>query len=171
MSSLESQKLSHLNAPLLDLNWTCPEWAGCSGKETVTLDPSLAFLGSFVLLFLAMGWVSAVTFRGLGSSLKDFPGPPAWPVVGSFLSVYNKRPETLYKAWAERYGSVFRVQIGSTPALIVNSGEAAKDIFTSNSQDLASRPQLYTFHKVTCPQHGTVESHILTHLQRSSPAS
>lgn len=69
-------------------------------------------------------------------------------MTGNYLSLYNKRPETVYKAWAQRYGRVFRVQIGFTPALIVNSGEAAKDMFTSNFQDLGSRPQLYTFHKV-----------------------
>ncbi|GAB7330188.1 hypothetical protein MBLNU13_g01854t2 [Cladosporium sp. NU13] len=107
------------------------------------------------LILLTTVWVLSVTFFGLGSPLKDFPGPPAWPMMGNYLSLYNKRPETVYKAWAQRYGRVFRVQIGFTPALIVNSGEAAKDMFTSNFQDLGSRPQLYTFHKIISSKLGT----------------
>ena len=126
MSSLDLNQRSLLNTPPLGRNWTYPGWTECSNAVNTTLHPYLAFLSALVLLTTV--WVLSVAFLGLGSPLKDFPGPPAWPVLGSYLSLYNKRPETIYQAWAQRYGSVFRVQIGSTPALIVNSGEAAKDL-------------------------------------------
>ncbi|QLI73906.1 3-hydroxyphenylacetate 6-hydroxylase [Metarhizium brunneum] len=73
--------------------------------------------------------------------LNHFPGPPGWPLV--------------YLQWAAQYGDVFRIHLGYTPALVINSVEAAKQILHRNSQVVASRPSFYRFHTIVSKNLGT----------------
>ncbi len=99
------------------------------------------------LLCLIFYWASP----SHASPLKQFPGPYGWPFFGNFLSIYRKRTETRYLEWAAKYGDVFRIHLGYTPALVINSAAAAKEILGRNSQAVASRPSFYTFHTVGPP--------------------
>ncbi|KID91860.1 3-hydroxyphenylacetate 6 hydroxylase, partial [Metarhizium majus ARSEF 297] len=61
----------------------------------------------------------------------------------------------VYLQWAAQYGDVFRIHLGYTPALVINSAEAAKQILGRNSQAVASRPSFYTFHTIVSKNLGT----------------
>lgn len=118
----------------------------------IPFRPFLCFiLLSFVVL-LPLTLILAPPTRT--SPLNHFPGPPpGWPLVGNFLSIYCQRTEKVYLQWAAQYSDVFRIHLGYTPALVINSAEAAKQILGCNSQAVASRPSFYTFHTVHHPSY------------------
>ncbi|KAF6795461.1 3-hydroxyphenylacetate 6 hydroxylase [Colletotrichum sojae] len=79
--------------------------------------------------------------------LSAFPGPRGLPLIGNLHQVRHDAAEK-YREWSREYGAVFQVQLGNIPVLVINSASAAKVILGHNSQAVASRPELYTFHKV-----------------------
>jgi 3-hydroxyphenylacetate 6-hydroxylase len=73
------------------------------------------------------------------------------PVVGNLLQIQGKDAPEQYRVWSKTYGSVYQIALGSIPVLVINSAAAAKALFIQNSQACASRPEFYTFHKVSTP--------------------
>ncbi|OUS39899.1 cytochrome P450 [Oleispira antarctica] len=50
---------------------------------------------------------------------KDLPGPRPWPLVGNALQVKLSRLHQDMEAWADQYGSVFKIHLGPTKVLVV----------------------------------------------------
>lgn len=75
-------------------------------------------------------------------------GPKGLPLIGNLHQIRVNAAEQ-YRLWSKRYGDVYQIQLGNIPVVVVNTAEAAKVIFGNNSQALASRPEFYTFHKVS----------------------
>jgi 3-hydroxyphenylacetate 6-hydroxylase len=75
-------------------------------------------------------------------------GPKGLPLIGNLHQIRVNAAEQ-YRQWSKKYGAVYQVQLGNVPVVVVNTAEAAKVIFGNNSQALASRPEFYTFHKVS----------------------
>lgn len=50
---------------------------------------------------------------------KDLPGPRPWPLVGNVLQVKLSRLHQDVEAWAQQYGSVFKMHLGPTSVLVV----------------------------------------------------
>lgn len=59
----------------------------------------------------------------------------------------NEIPAAVYQRWSHTYGPVFQIQLGNTTAVVVNSAEAAKQLFLGNRIAMNSRPTFYVFHK------------------------
>lgn len=97
------------------------------------------------LVFLV--YVIANEFIRSKARLSNFDGPKGFPLIGNLWQVRHDAAEK-YREWAKEFGSVFQVQLGNIPVLVINSAAAAKVILGHNSQAIASRPELYTFHKV-----------------------
>lgn len=102
------------------------------------------FIGFLVILFCYVILYEAHRYR---VRVKGLRGPPGWPIVGNIWDI-RKLAAQKYVEWSKKYGDVYQVQLGHTPVVVVNSAAAAKKLWLSNSQALASRPQAYTFHKV-----------------------
>ncbi|OTA67241.1 cytochrome P450 [Hypoxylon sp. EC38] len=81
------------------------------------------------------------------SRIHGLNGPKGWPVVGNLLDIWSNA-HVKYQEWAKEYGDVYQVMLGNTCVVVVNGAQAAKTLFSSNSQALSSRPITYTFHKV-----------------------
>jgi hypothetical protein len=103
---------------------------------------SMAVLILFAILFLI--------YEGVrwSARIPDFVGPPGVPVYGNLLQSHNKDAPKQYRDWSYKYGSVYQIQLGNIPILVINTAAAAKKILTQNSHATASRPEFYTFHKV-----------------------
>ncbi|KAF9879650.1 3-hydroxyphenylacetate 6 hydroxylase [Colletotrichum karsti] len=86
--------------------------------------------------------------------LSMFNGPTGFPLIGNLWQVRHDAAEK-YREWAKEYGAVYQVQLGNLPVLIINTAAAAKVILGHNSQATASRPELYTFHKLVANTAGT----------------
>lgn len=75
-------------------------------------------------------------------------GPRGLPLIGNLFQIRVNAAEQ-YRQWSKKYGDVYQIQLGNIPVVVVNTAAAAKVIFGNNSQALASRPEFYTFHKVS----------------------
>ena len=109
-------------------------------------SPLRAFLISVFLAFLSYTIVNEVVRNN--ARIKGFSGPAGWPLIGNLWDIRVNAAEQ-YRIWSKRYGSVYQIQLGNIPVLVVNSASAVKVIFGHNSQALSSRPEFYTFHKVS----------------------
>ena len=78
-------------------------------------------------------------------------GPPGFPLIGNLWQIRKNAAEK-YRQWARKYGSVYQIQLGNIPVVVVNSAKSARVLFGQNAQALSSRPEFYTFHKVRSPR-------------------
>lgn len=85
--------------------------------------------------------------------VSQFPGPAAWPIIGNLASIYHCHAERQFLEWAKVYGDVIQVQFGFMGIIVVNSAEAAKQIFAGSATALSSRPVFHTFHHVRSHSH------------------
>ncbi|CDP15067.1 unnamed protein product [Coffea canephora] len=77
---------------------------------------------------------------------SKLPYPPeaagGLPIIGHLLSFNTKSSVARnLAAMAEKYGPVFALRIGMTPALVVSNWESVKDCFTISDKALSSRPE------------------------------
>ena len=79
--------------------------------------------------------------------IEGIKGPRGLPLIGNLAQIRKNAAEQ-YRIWSKTYGSVYQIQLGNIPVLVVNSAAAAKVLFGHNAQALSSRPEFYTFHKV-----------------------
>ncbi|KAI1093852.1 3-hydroxyphenylacetate 6 hydroxylase [Rostrohypoxylon terebratum] len=108
-----------------------------------------SLLRSFIvgtLVTAALYLVGNEIVRGR-SRIPGLKGPKGWPVVGNLTEI-RSNAAVKYQEWAKEYGDVYQVMLGNNRVVVVNGAQAAKTIFSSNSQALSSRPITYTFHKV-----------------------
>ncbi|XP_010525432.1 PREDICTED: cytochrome P450 98A3 [Tarenaya hassleriana] len=66
------------------------------------------------------------------------PGPRPWPVVGNLYDIKPIRFRC-YAEWAQSYGPIISVWIGSTLNVIVSSAELAREVLKEKDQQLADR--------------------------------
>ena len=128
------------------------------GRETTTMTLRLTLDAAFhsglvpvyfVLLVILVGFLYGELAR-YNLSLKTLPGPSGLPIFGSFLKVQNRK-ETVaeyYRKISAQYGPVFQVMLGNMPVVVVNTAEAARDLFIDMGSSINTRPMFYTFHGV-----------------------
>ncbi|MBA0775239.1 hypothetical protein Gotri_010396 [Gossypium trilobum] len=78
-----------------------------------------------------------------GSGGKAAPvAAGAWPIIGHLpLLGGPKTPHETLGDLGEKYGPAYMIRIGVHPALVVNSSEVAKEIFTVNDMYVSSRSE------------------------------
>lgn len=89
-------------------------------------------------------------FIRASARVKGIEGPRGLPLIGNLVQIRKNAAEQ-YRIWSKTYGPVYQIQLGNVPILVVNSAAAAKVLFGQNAQALSSRPEFYTFHKVSFP--------------------
>lgn len=87
-------------------------------------------------------------FIRASARVPGFKGPRGLPLIGNLAQIRKNAAEQ-YRIWSKTYGPVYQVQLGNIPVIVVNSAAAAKVLFGQNAQALSSRPEFYTFHKVS----------------------
>jgi len=87
-------------------------------------------------------------FVRTSARIKGIDGPRGLPLVGNLVQIRKNAAEQ-YRIWSKTYGPVYQIQLGNVPVLVINSAAAAKVLFGQNAQALSSRPEFYTFHKVS----------------------
>jgi len=117
----------------------------------------VTFFAISLLLYEAVRWTARI---------PRFGGPPGLPIVGNLWQIRHKDAPEQYRIWSRKYGPVYQIQLGNIPILVVNTAAAAKAIFIQNSQATASRPEFYTFHKVSrCCNQSKNLTHGVDHLR------
>lgn len=103
---------------------------------------------AFACLLVPGVYVVINEFIRSTARVPGFKGPRGLPLIGNLRQIQVNASEQ-YRIWSKKYGSVYQIQLGNIPVIVVNSAAAAKTLFSQNSQALSSRPEFYTFHKVT----------------------
>ncbi|KAH9909671.1 cytochrome P450 [Xylariomycetidae sp. FL2044] len=100
------------------------------------LLPSLT--GALVLLWLA------VQLSSLGRRPKGYPpGPRTLPIIGNAHQMPKSKVHIQFQKWAEEYGPVFSLIIGSQVVVVLNSNSAVIDLLEKRSAIYSSRPSFH----------------------------
>lgn len=101
--------------------------------------PIITFVFIFSCYYLSRKWQKRRVCE-----LKKVPSPPgAWPIIGHLhLLNKGKLPHHVLGAMADKHGPIFRLKLGSRPALVVSNWEMAKESMCVNDAAAASRPEL-----------------------------
>ncbi|KAH9829079.1 cytochrome P450 [Rhodofomes roseus] len=67
------------------------------------------------------------------------PGPTGIPVLGNLLQVNVLRPYPQFLAWAREYGPIFRVRMGFTQMVVLNTAEAADELLVNRGTIYSGR--------------------------------
>ncbi|KAJ6742462.1 CYTOCHROME P450 FAMILY 1 [Salix viminalis] len=78
---------------------------------------------------------------------KHPPGPPAWPIFGNIFDLGAIPHQTFYK-FKEKYGPVIWLKLGYTNTLVIQSAEAAAELFKNHDLAFSDRkvPLVLTAH-------------------------
>jgi hypothetical protein len=93
--------------------------------------------------FLVVGVVTLLLyFAWLPSKVSSQPpGPPNWPIVGSFF--YLSHP--IYRSLgdlAKKYGPIMCLRLGYMTQIVISNAEMAMEVLKTHDVDFASRPLL-----------------------------
>lgn len=89
--------------------------------------------------------VATTTSDGLNLA----PGPSPWPVLGSLhlLGQYEV-PFEAFTALSKIYGEIFRITLGSSECVVVNSYRMIKEVLITKGNHFGGRPNFIRFHKL-----------------------
>lgn len=104
------------------------------------------FFGISISVIFAV-YIFLNEFIRKAARIPGLTGPRGLPLIGNLLQIRENAAEK-YRQWARSHGSVYQIQLGNIPIVVVNSAGAAKSLFGQNAQAMSSRPEFYTFHKV-----------------------
>jgi len=111
-------------------------------------------------LLLPFLYVILNEFIRASARVKGMKGPRGLPLIGNLAQIRVNAAEQ-YRIWSKKFGAVYQIQLGNIPVVVVNSAASAKVIFGQNAQALSSRPEFYTFHKVSVDQAPFAYSHLM----------
>ncbi|KAM5164333.1 cytochrome P450 2K4-like [Mantella aurantiaca] len=85
------------------------------------------------------------------------PGPPCLPIIGNMHIINVKKPYITFQELAEKYGSVYSLQIGSQKIVMLCGYEAVKDALVDHAEEFAGRPYIPVFIDIA-NKHGVILS-------------
>ncbi|KAI3979959.1 hypothetical protein MKX01_042613, partial [Papaver californicum] len=66
------------------------------------------------------------------------PGPPGWPLVGNIFDL-GRLPHATLAGMKQTYGSVIWIRLGLVNTLVINSADAATELFKNHDHALCNR--------------------------------
>ncbi|KAI0468450.1 cytochrome P450 [Xylaria cf. heliscus] len=104
----------------------------------MALGSLLATAGAILLAFAYVHW------SGLGKRPKDFPpGPPTLPIIGNIHQLPTSQPHKQFQKWAEEYGPVFSLILGTQVLIVLSSDVAIKELFDKRSAVYSDRLEMF----------------------------
>ncbi|RYP69934.1 hypothetical protein DL771_005794 [Monosporascus sp. 5C6A] len=80
----------------------------------------------------------------IGRRPKDYPpGPPTLPLIGNLHQVPREKVHLQFQKWAEEYGPVYSLILGTKVLVVLSSDQAIKDLLDKRSGIYSSRPEMY----------------------------
>jgi hypothetical protein len=71
------------------------------------------------------------------------PGPPTWPLIGNLHLMPQGNAHLQFQSWAQEYGPVYSLILGTKVMIVVSSDQAVKDLLDKRSGIYSSRPDMY----------------------------
>ncbi|CAM6040225.1 unnamed protein product [Sphagnum compactum] len=96
-------------------------------------------------LFLLLSILFFIFFAIFSRKFSHLPpGPWAWPIMGNLLML-GKDPHLTLTHWAERYGPLMHLQLGSFGTVVASSPTMAKEFLKTHDHVFQYRPSKLTF--------------------------
>ncbi|KAK6171115.1 hypothetical protein SNE40_019372 [Patella caerulea] len=96
-----------------------------------------ASLVTFVLVL-----VGAKIILDLTRKDRTPPGPRGVPLFG-YLPFFGTHPHITFRKLRQKYGDIFKVQMGSFPAVVISGKELIKEALVKKGDDFSGRPNFY----------------------------
>lgn len=71
------------------------------------------------------------------------PGPRTLPVIGNLHLMPSFKPYKKFAEWGRMYGPVYSLMVGSSPMIMLQSQEAARELLDRRGSNYSSRPDMY----------------------------
>ncbi|KAF2852521.1 cytochrome P450 [Plenodomus tracheiphilus IPT5] len=71
------------------------------------------------------------------------PGPPTLPLIGNLHLMPKEKPHLQFQKWAEEYGPIYSLILGTKVMIVLNTDQAVKDLLDKRSGIYSSRPEMY----------------------------
>ncbi|GIZ40708.1 hypothetical protein CKM354_000403600 [Cercospora kikuchii] len=71
------------------------------------------------------------------------PGPPTIPILGNLHQMPVVNPHLQLQKWAQEYGPVYSLMLGTTTMIVLSSDEAVKDLLDRRSGNYSDRPNMF----------------------------
>jgi len=71
------------------------------------------------------------------------PGPPTLPLIGNLHQMPREKAHLQFQRWAEEYGPVYSLMLGTKTMVVLNMDQAVKDLLDKRSGIYSSRPDMY----------------------------
>ncbi|KAF8625938.1 hypothetical protein AX17_006664 [Amanita inopinata Kibby_2008] len=82
------------------------------------------------------------------SACKLPPGPPKLPFFGNLFQVPVLRPYPKFREWAKEYGPIFHLRMGPQDVIVLNTADAADELFVHRSKSFSSRTPPHVAHDI-----------------------
>ncbi|USW56371.1 Putative cytochrome P450 [Septoria linicola] len=101
-------------------------------------------LSLFALALLGLLGYGIFRLLSIGKRPKDYPpGPPTLPIIGNIHQMPTKDAHLQFQKWAEEYGDIYSLMLGTQTLIVLSSDEAIKDLMDRKSNNYSDRPELY----------------------------
>ncbi|KAF4499906.1 cytochrome p450 [Fusarium agapanthi] len=71
------------------------------------------------------------------------PGPPTLPIIGNLHQIPNRKRHIQFQKWAEEYGSIYSLILGTKVMIVLNTDQTVKDLVDKRGGIYSSRPESY----------------------------
>ncbi len=96
-------------------------------------------ISTFLATFLVCGVL--LLYRRLSFNRRRLPpGPKGLPLIGNLWDVPAEYPWLTYAQWAATYGDILYLDTPGNPTVVLNSAQAAADLFENRSRNYSDRP-------------------------------
>ncbi|XP_078398804.1 cytochrome P450 1B1 [Cetorhinus maximus] len=109
----------------------------------VTPSVQLLLAAALSLLLGLRGWCWLQCQRR-GWHRRSPPGPFPWPLIGNAAQI-GPAPHLSFSRMAEKYGSVFRLKLGSRTVVVLNGEETIRQALVRKGRDFSGRPDFASF--------------------------
>lgn len=95
-------------------------------------------------LILTVAALLAYRLGKIGRRPSDYPpGPPTLPLIGNLHQMPKEKAHLQFQKWAETYGPVYSLILGTKVMVVLNTDVAVKDLLDRRSGIYSSRPDMY----------------------------
>jgi cytochrome P450 family 307 subfamily A len=102
-----------------------------------------------VLLFLIRDELKTKQVENNVDRLIDAPAPKSWPILGHlYLMARYKVPYRVFDEIMADLGSVFRLDLGSVPCVVINGLQNIREVLMIKGDHFDSRPTFRRFEQL-----------------------
>ncbi|KAJ7579229.1 cytochrome P450 [Mycena floridula] len=131
---------------MFDIHIHCgPFFLSRSAIMVLSTPNLLAILVSIVCTLLGV-----LYRRNSASSVRNQlpPGPRKIPFFGNLFQFSALRPYPKWREWAQEYGAVYHLRLGPQDVIVLNTAEAADELFVNRGKIFSSRAPPHVAHDI-----------------------